>query len=141
MILFMADKVDGEKKFVSAGGLREGSYVLIEGEPCQIKSTEKSKPGKHGAAKVRVTAMGIFRDVKKTLLKPVDSDEEVPIIEKGDAQVVAVMGDRIQIMDIKDYTTHEIEKPKDIAGLVGGSEIQYIKWGSLLRVVGKKGTQ
>lgn len=130
--------VDGEKKFTNAGSLKENSYVLIEGEPCQIKSIEKSKPGKHGAAKVRVTAMGIFRDVKKTLLKPVDADTEVPIIEKGDAQVVAVMGDRIQIMDTKDYNTIDIEKPKDVTGLAGGSEVQYIKWGSLFRVTGKK---
>lgn len=130
---------EGEKKFGYAGDLREGSYALIEGEPCQIKGVEKSKPGKHGAAKIRATGMGLFRDVKKNLLKPVDADVEIPIIEKGDAQVVAVMGDRIQIMDTKDYIIHEIEKPKDVPGLAGGNEVQYIRWGSLLRVVGKKG--
>jgi translation initiation factor 5A len=130
---------EGEKKFGYAGDLKEGSYALIEGEPCQIKGVEKSKPGKHGAAKIRATGMGIFRDVKKTLLKPVDADVEIPIIEKGDAQVVAIMGDRIQIMDTKDYSINEIEKPKDVPGITSGSEVQYIKWGSLIRVVSKKG--
>lgn len=130
--------VEGEKKFVSAGSLKEGSYVLIEGEPCQLKTIEKSKPGKHGAAKIRATGIGLFRDVKKTLLKPTDADVEVPIIEKSDAQVVATMGDRIQIMDTKDYSMHEIEKPKNIQGLNNGNEVQYIKWGSLIRITSKK---
>ncbi len=33
-------------KPMSLGSLREGSYVVIEGEPCRIVSYEKSKPGK-----------------------------------------------------------------------------------------------
>src|SRR3989344_1978975 len=130
---------DGDKKFTNAGSLKPGSYVLIEGEVCQVKNVEKSKPGKHGAAKVRVTAMGIFKDTKKTLLKPTDADAEVPIILKGDAQVVAVMGDKVQIMDLQDYQTFEIEKPKDISGLSGGVELEYIKWGDNIKAVRKKG--
>ncbi|HZX34602.1 MAG TPA: translation initiation factor IF-5A [archaeon] len=130
---------DGDKKFTNAGSLKPGSYVLIDGEVCHVKNVEKSKPGKHGAAKVRVTAMGIFKDTKKTLLKPTDADVEVPIILKGDAQVVAVMGDKVQIMDLQDYQTFEIEKPKDISGLSGGVELEYIRWGDNIKVVRKKG--
>ena len=131
--------VDGDKKFASARDLGPGSYVIIDGEVCQIKGVEKSKPGKHGAAKIRATAMGIFRDVKTNLLKPVDADVEVPIIDKGNAQVVALMGNNIQIIDQKDYTTYDIEKPKDVPGLTGGSEVEYIKWGSSIRITRKKG--
>ena len=130
---------DGDKKFTNAGSLKPGSYVLIDGEVCHVKKVEKSKPGKHGAAKGRVTAMGIFKDTKKTLLKPTDADVEVPIILKGDAQVVAVMGDKVQIMDLQDYQTFEIEKPKDISGLSGGVELEYIRWGDNIKVVRKKG--
>ena len=83
--------------------------------------------------------MGIFKDTKKTLLKPTDADVEVPIILKGDAQVVAVMGDKVQIMDLQDYQTFEIEKPKDISGLSGGVELEYIRWGDNIKVVRKKG--
>ncbi len=31
--------------------IKEGNYMLVEGEPCLVKSTEKSKSGKHGHAK------------------------------------------------------------------------------------------
>jgi len=129
---------DGDIKFINAGSLKPGSYVLIEGEPCQVKSVEKSKPGKHGAAKVRVTAMGIFRDTKKNLLKPVDADAQTPIILKGNGQVVAVMGDLVQIMDIESYKTFDVPKPKDVAGITGGSEVEYIHWGNFVKIVRKK---
>ena len=82
--------------------------------------------------------MGIFKDSKKTLMAPTDGDVEVPIIEKGQAQVVAVMGDTVQIMDLTDYQTFDLPKPKDIPGLAGGVEVEYIKWGSNLRIVRKR---
>lgn len=128
----------GDKKFTNAGSLKPGSYVLIDDEACQVKSVEKSKPGKHGAAKVRVTAMGVFRDTKKNLLKPVDGSVDVPIILKGSAQVVAVMGTQIQIMDVETYKTFDIDKPKDIPNLSGGDEVEYINWGDNIKVVRKK---
>ena len=129
---------EAEKKFSNAGSLKEGRYVLIDGFPCQVKSVEKSKPGKHGAAKVRVTAIGIFDSQKRNLLKPVDADIEVPIIEKRSGQVVAVMGDQLQIMDIEDYSTFNIPKPKEITGLQGGAEIEYHRFGALIKVTRKK---
>ena len=39
-------------KPVEAGSLKVGAYVVIDGEPCKIVSVERSKPGKHGSAKV-----------------------------------------------------------------------------------------
>ena len=98
-----------EKKFVNVGSLKIGGYVLIDEAVCQIKSVEKSKPGKHGAAKARITAMGIFSGQKKNLLKQVSADAEVPIIKKGTAQVVAVIGDNLQLMDTETYTMREIK--------------------------------
>jgi translation initiation factor 5A len=132
------DMAEGEKKFTNAGSLKPGSYVLIDGFPCQVKSVEKSKPGKHGSAKVRVTATGVFDQQKRNLLKPTDGDAEVPIITKGSAQVVAIMGNQIQIMDLADYSTWDLEKPKDIQGLSSGTEVEYIRWGSNLKVTRKK---
>src|SRR3989339_1309258 len=128
---------EGEKRFAQAGHLKPGSYVLIDSFPCQVKSVEKSKPGKHGAAKVRVTAMGIFDTQKRNLMKPTDADIEVPIIEKRSGQVVAVMGEQLQIMDMEDYVTFDIPKPKDIQGLQGGAEVEYQRYGNMIKVVRK----
>lgn len=129
---------DIEKKFGNAGGLKPGSYVLIDEDVCQVKDVEKSKPGKHGAAKVRVTAISIFTDSKKTLLKPVDADVEIPIIKRSTAQVVAVLGNNLQIMDTTSYEQLETAKPKEIPALLSGDEVEYITFGDKVRIIRKK---
>ena len=127
-----------EKKFVSVGSLKEGGYVLIEDDCCQIKNIEKSKPGKHGSAKARITAIGVFSGQKRNLLKPTSADAEVPIIKRGTAQVVAVMGDTLNIMDTSDYQNWDIDKPKDVSGLKSGDEVEYLQFGEQLKVLRKK---
>ncbi len=127
-----------EKKFVEIGQLKEGGYVLIDGIACQIKSFDKSKPGKHGAAKARIVAVGVFNAQKKNLLKPVSAEAEVPIIKKGTAQVVAVMGEVVQIMDTTSYETFDVKKPKEIEDLQSGTEIEYNQYGSELMIVRKR---
>jgi translation initiation factor 5A len=42
------------------GSLKVGSYIIIDNEPCRIVSYDHSKPGKHGSAKARVAAIGVF---------------------------------------------------------------------------------
>lgn len=127
-----------EKKFVKSGQIKEGGYVLADGAVCQVKSIEKSKPGKHGAAKVRITAIGIFGEGKKTILKPTGDDVEVPIIKKGNGQVVAVMGDTIQVMDVENYETYNVPKPEGITGLTSGAELEYHQYGDKIKIVRKK---
>jgi len=129
---------DVEKKFGKAGHLKPGGYVLVDGAVCQVKNVDKSKPGKHGSAKVRITAMGIFGEGKKTLLKPTDADVDVPIIKKGAAQVVALMGDNVQVMDLNNYATYTLPKPKDITGLTSGVELEYHQYGEKIKIVRKK---
>ncbi|MCX8158190.1 MAG: translation initiation factor IF-5A [Candidatus Diapherotrites archaeon] len=129
---------DVEKRFVAAGQLKEGNYVLIDDDVCQVREVEKSKPGKHGAAKTRITAISVFTDAKKTLLKPVDADVEVPIIKRGTAQVVAIVGNNISIMDTSSYEMFESAKPKEVPDLKNGDEVEYIRFGSKVRIVRKK---
>lgn len=86
---------------------------MIDGEPCQIVEISHSKPGKHGSAKARVVGMGLFDGSKHSLLSPVDAKVEVPMIEKRNAQVLALMGDNAQIMDLETYEVFEIPLPQD----------------------------
>ncbi len=131
---------EGEKKFASVGSLKPGSFVLIEGEVCQVKSTEKSKPGKHGSAKARIVAFNIFTGAKKGLLKPTSAEAEVPIITRSAAQVVAIMGDIVQIMDLQSYETFDVKKPEGISGLQSGTEVEYLRWGDQIKILRKKGS-
>lgn len=127
-----------EKKFEQAGSLKPGHLVLIDGEVCQVKSVEKSKPGKHGAAKARITAFNIFTNQKRGLLKGTDGEVEVPIVPKGTAQVVATIGDAIQIMDTTTYETFDAPKNPEVPGLTSGMEVEYQKYGTSVKIVRKR---
>jgi translation initiation factor 5A len=115
-------KVDCEvkemsKKPADVGSLKEGRYLIItEGgkdHPCRIISIDKSKPGKHGSAKARITAVGIFDGVKRTIVSPVSAKVQVPVIDKRTGQVISIMGNSLMIMDLEDYTNFEVSMPDD----------------------------
>ncbi len=124
-----------EITFKKVSQLKEGSYILIDGTVCKIKSIEKSKPGRHGAAKARIQGTGLFDNQKKTLLKPTSAEVEVPIIDRSNAQVVAVIGDSLQIMDLKTYEVITVKKPADIKGLASGVELEYVRYGGLASIL------
>ncbi len=100
-------------KPVDLGSLKEGHNIVIDGEPCKIVELEKSKPGKHGSAKIRLVAIGIFDEVKRSYVGPADSKVEVPIVEKKSGQVVSVSDDSVSVMDNESLQIVEIPMPKD----------------------------
>ncbi|MDJ0270298.1 MAG: translation initiation factor IF-5A [Aigarchaeota archaeon] len=100
-------------KPVDLGSLKEGHNIVIDGEPCRIVELEKSKPGKHGSAKIRLVAIGIFDEVKRSYVGPADSKVEVPIVEKKSGQVVSVSDDSVSVMDNESLQIVEIPMPKD----------------------------
>ena len=93
---------------VDVGSLKEGMYVIIDGEPSRIVTVEKSKPGKHGSAKARIVAIGVFDGVKRSIVSPVDAKIDVPIIDKRSGQVIAVARDTVQIMDLETFEVFEL---------------------------------
>ncbi len=117
-------------KPVDVGSLRVGGYMIIDGEPCHIVDITKSKPGKHGSAKARIVAIGVFDGVKRSFVKPVDLGAEVPIIDKRMGQVFAVNPTGIQIMDLETYEYMDTPYPQEEeikSKLVPGAEIEYWK--------------
>ncbi len=93
--------------------LKPGSYLIIDGEPCKVVSVEKSKPGKHGAAKANIVAVGFFDGKKRNAIMPADRMVEVPVINKRAATIVADLGDNLQLMDTESYETYEVTRPTD----------------------------
>jgi len=108
--------------------LKENRYIIIDDEPCKIISLTTSKPGKHGEAKARIEAVGVFDGQKRSMVSPVRHKVNVPIIDKRTAQIIAVMGDKVQLMDMETYETFTMDVPSEFKGrLENGEEIQYLE--------------
>jgi len=130
-------------KPVSIGSLKVGHHILIENEPCRIVEYEKSKPGKHGSAKARIVAIGIFDGVKRSIVSPVEAKTESPIIEKRGGQVISVSESSVQLMDLETYEVFWAPMPteEDVKrGLLSGAEVEYWKVLDRVKVTRVKGS-
>lgn len=107
--------------------LKVGRYVNIEDEPCKIISISTSKPGKHGSAKANIDAVSIFSGSKKSLVGPVSTKVQVPIIDKRKGQVLAIHGEEVQIMDLETFETFTMAINADHESVLEeGGEIMYL---------------
>jgi len=124
------------------GAGKVASYVLVDNEPCRIVDYTKSKPGKHGSAKARVVAIGVFDGVKRSFVKPVDAQIEVPIIEKRAGQVISLSPASVQLMDLETYEMLESPLPEEEelkAKLTSGVEVEYWRILGRTRIMRAKG--
>ena len=116
------------KQLAEVRTLRVNRYMIIDDEPCKIMSISTSKPGKHGEAKARIEAIGIFDGQKRSVVHPVKHKIHVPLIDKRNAQVVAIMGENVQLMDMETYETFEMPISEEYKGkLQPGNEISYLE--------------
>ncbi len=114
-------------KVVELKTVKVGKYIVLDGEASKVTSLTTSSPGKHGAAKARLEAVGIFDGQKRSLVKPVDTKVEVPILDKRLGQILAIMGDQVQLMDMENYETFELPIPDELKDeLVEGEGVEYI---------------
>jgi len=115
-------------KIVEVRGIKKGNYVVIDSEPCKIVNMSSSKPGKHGAAKVRIDAASIFDGRKHSLLTTGDNKIDVPIIERKPHQVLSIGAGTVQLMNMESYETVELPLPEDAKGkLKEGGEVQVME--------------
>jgi translation initiation factor 5A len=117
-------------KIGRVGDLKVGSYAIVDDEPSQIVSIQKSKPGKHGSAKYRCSAVSLFDGSKRSFVSPVDTSINIPIVEKNSAQIVSMGPATLQLMDLETYEVFDVSKPREedlTSKLESGKEVEYWK--------------
>lgn len=113
-------------KIVDATELKVGSYALFDGETCIIKSVDVSKTGKHGAHKCRFDAIGVISGKKKCLMMPGTDRVEIPLIDKRQAQVLALTPTGVSVMDSVSFENFELPIPEEFAGQIkDGMSLEY----------------
>ncbi len=74
-----------------AGGASEsvkvGYHVIINERPCKVTEVAKSKPGKHGSAKLAYFGVCIFTDAKHQGTAQAHATVQVPQIKRLEYQV------------------------------------------------------
>jgi len=115
-------------ELTEVGKMREGKFLIIDGEPCKIIAFTTSAPGKHGHAKAKIDAIGLFDGQKRSIVKRTSAKVEVPIVERGSAQVLAIVENTAQLMDLSTYESFELPIPLELRGEVKeGVEVEYIQ--------------
>ena len=113
-------------KIQSVGSLQKGSSIILEGTACRVVDIQVSRPGKHGHAKVRLTAVGLVDDKIRIVVMPGHDSVDVPIIEKKSAQVLSIQGNTANVMDSESYETFDLRIPEELKDEVAeGVNVMY----------------
>ncbi|MBO4797536.1 MAG: translation initiation factor IF-5A [Candidatus Methanomethylophilaceae archaeon] len=107
--------------------LKEGRYVNVDEEPCKIVKITTSKPGKHGSAKANIDAVSIFTGAKKSIVGPVSTKVQVPMIDKRKGQILSINGDEALVMDLETFENLSIAINSDAEQKIEeGAELLYL---------------
>ncbi|MEK6873294.1 MAG: translation initiation factor IF-5A [Nanoarchaeota archaeon] len=115
-------------KIIDATLAKVGTTIMLENEPCTVRSFDISKTGKHGHAKVRIEAIGIFDGKKRVIVRPGHERFEVPMINKRKAQVLSVNGNQASVMDLESFETLDLLIPQDEelqSGIKEEAQVEY----------------
>ena len=106
---------------------------MIEDVPCKITAYSTAKPGKHGSAKARIDAKGVFDGKKRSLSQPVDAKVWVPIINRKQGQVIDVRDGEVQVMDLETYDNFVMRAGEE--GLEADEEIEFLEYEEQRKIV------
>ncbi len=123
---------------VAVGSLKRGHFVLLDGEPFKVDSTQSVVTGKHSHTKMKVNLTGVFNGAKRTLSLPPHKTVETADVNRKRGQLISKISEDVgQIMDLVDYKVYEARVAAELmAGLKEGDEVTYVEYGDRVRVLG-----
>jgi len=98
---------------MQCSALRKNGFVVIKNRPCKIVDMSTSKTGKHGHAKVHLTAIDIFTGKKLEELCPSTHNMDVPNVRRQEYQLLDVTDDDFLSLMSDDGTTKDDVKIPD----------------------------
>eukprot|EP00331_Platyophrya_macrostoma_P012502 CAMPEP_0176431210 /NCGR_PEP_ID=MMETSP0127-20121128/14691_1 /TAXON_ID=938130 /ORGANISM="Platyophrya macrostoma, Strain WH" /LENGTH=159 /DNA_ID=CAMNT_0017813203 /DNA_START=48 /DNA_END=525 /DNA_ORIENTATION=+ len=85
---------------MQAGALKKGGFICINNNACKVIELSVSKTGKHGHAKVSITATGIFDGRKAEDQAPTTHNVAVPFVKTETYSLLDIDNDgQLTLMD------------------------------------------
>ncbi|KAJ3229388.1 Eukaryotic translation initiation factor 5A [Chytriomyces hyalinus] len=100
---------------MQCSALRKNGFVVIKGRPCKIIDST-SKTGKHGHAKVNLTATDIFTGKKLEDVSPSTHNMEVPNVTRTEYNVLDVDDGFLSLMTDAGTTKDDVKVPEGDIG-------------------------
>ncbi|ORX74739.1 initiation factor 5a [Linderina pennispora] len=101
---------------MQCSALRKNGFVVIKGRPCKIVDMSTSKTGKHGHAKVNMTAIDIFTGKKLEDMSPSTHNMEVPNVKRNEYTLVDISGGFLSLMDDNAEMKEDVALPSNELG-------------------------
>jgi translation initiation factor 5A len=114
-------------KVINGNELKKGDTILVDDQfISKVTDIKTSAPGKHGHSKSRVEAVGVLDNKKRVFIITSEDKIQVPIIDKKNAQVISVSGDKAQLMDLETYEVFDADIPEDLRDKIKeGAQVVY----------------
>jgi translation initiation factor 5A len=126
-------------KIITAHECKPGTTILVEGQPCVVKSNDVSKTGKHGSSKCRIEAIGIIDDKKRIVAVPGSEKFDVPLIEKKKAQILSVNEKMANVMDMESFENFDIPMVGELVGQLNPEDqVEYYIVDEKLKIIKRK---
>ena len=112
----MCDKVESNR-------LKNGSLVMIKGNPCKVTEVSTAKPGKHGSAKVILKGRDILTSKVYECTFHAGYMIDAPIVKRVEYTLLNLEEDTLTLLDSngemkEDCNLPEDEHLKDVADMI-----------------------
>ena len=102
----MCDKVESNR-------LKNGSLVMIKGNPCKVTEVSTAKPGKHGSAKVILKGRDILTSKVYECTFHSGDMIDAPIVKRTEYTLLNIDEDNLCLLDPSGEMKEDVNLPED----------------------------
>merc|ERR1711918_272591 len=102
----MCDKVESNR-------LKNGSLVMIKGNPCKVTDVSTAKPGKHGSAKVILKGKDIFTSKVYDCTYHAGDMVDAPIVKRVEYTLLNIDEDSLELLDSNGEVKSDVNLPEE----------------------------